>query len=68
MKTNYQFTDYLEYFGNAEQVTKQLHNCALCGAKLLLSHMPDYKNYLIQETSRCLDCGEGSKQALHPIN
>lgn len=68
IKTQYQLTDYLEYFGNVEQVTKQLHHCGICGAKLLLSHMPDYKNHFIQETSRCLDCGEGSKQELHSIN
>lgn len=67
-KLLHQVTDYIEYFGNVEEVTKQLHHCHLCGAKLLLSHMPDYKNYFIQETSRCLDCGEGTKQSLHTIN
>lgn len=67
-KSYYQFTDYVEFYGDAEQVKKQLSNCSHCGAKLLLSHMPDYHNHTIQETLRCLDCGEGSKQNHYLIN
>ena len=35
------------------QVVKMMSHCGQCGAKFLLSHMVDYKNYLIQETSKC---------------
>jgi len=44
------------------------NSCSICGAKLLLSHISDYRNLFIQETSRCLDCGQGAKKEFHNIN
>jgi hypothetical protein len=67
-KEEYVFVNYLEYHGGVESVVKMMSHCGQCGAKFLLSHMVDYKNYLIQETSKCLDCGQGSKKVLHPLN
>ena len=51
-----------------EEVINRIHHCSLCGAKLLLSHISDYKNLFIQETSRCLDCGQGAKKEFYNIN
>ena len=67
-KLDYHFENFLEYHGDIEQVTKHINFCFGCGAKLLLSHMADYKNYIIQETSRCLDCGNGTRRIIHTIN
>jgi hypothetical protein len=30
--------------------------------------MPDYKNLLVQETARCMDCGCGNRRVIHILN
>jgi hypothetical protein len=67
-KSYYQLDDYIEFYGNVEQVKKMMNHCSHCGAKLLQSHMPDYRHHVIQETLRCLDCGEGTTQKHYFIN
>jgi uncharacterized protein with PIN domain len=67
-KNELRIENYLEYFGDAKEVANKLERCLCCGAKLLLSHLPDYRALNIQETSRCLDCGEVHKKVLHVIN
>lgn len=67
-KIYYEFVNYIEYHGGAIEVLKYINCCSQCGAKFLLSHMVDYKNYFVQETSRCLDCGSGTKQVVHPLH
>ena len=64
----YKFENFEEYFGGAEEVRKIMDECKVCGAKLLLSHMPDYKNLLVQETARCVDCGCGNRRVIHVLN
>lgn len=66
--TNYKFECYEKYLVETDQVKKQIDECPSCGAKLLLSHLPDYKNLLVQETARCLDCGNGNRKIIHIIN
>lgn len=67
-ETDFKFESFEEYFGEADQVKKLIDECRVCGAKLLLSHMPDYKNMLVQETARCMDCGCGHRKVIHIIN
>ena len=42
---DFKFENFEEYFGGADQVKKTIDECKVCGSKLLLSHMPDYKTY-----------------------
>jgi hypothetical protein len=65
---DFKFESFEEYFGDANQVKKTMDECKVCGAKLLLSHMPDYKNLLVQETARCMDCGCGNRRVIHILN
>lgn len=67
-EVDYKFEKFEEYWGSAENVQKQIQNCKVCGSKLLLSHMPDYKNLLVQETARCIDCGSGNRKHIHVLN
>ena len=65
---DFKFESFEEYFGDANQVKKTMDECKVCGSKLLLSHMPDYKNLLVQETARCMDCGCGNRRVIHIRN
>lgn len=67
-ETDYKFEKFEEYWGDAKNVQKQIQNCKVCGSKLLLSHMPDYKNLLVQETARCIECGGGNRKNIHILN
>lgn len=67
-ETDYKFACYEEYYGSADEVKKSMNECKVCGAKLMLSHLPDYKNLLVQETARCLDCGNGNRRIIHVLN
>ncbi len=59
-ETDFKFESFEEYFGEADQVKKLIDECRVCGSKLLLSHMPDYKNMLVQETARCMAVANSS--------
>ncbi len=65
---DFRFERYEEYWGSAENVQKIIGECKVCGSKLLLSHLPDYKNLLVQETARCIDCGSGTRKLIHVLN
>jgi hypothetical protein len=65
---DFKFERFEEYFGTTEEVKRTMDECKVCGAKLLLSHMPDYKNLLVQETARCMDCGCGNRKVIHILN
>ena len=67
-EVDYKFEKFEEYWGSIEDVKKQISNCKVCGSKLLVSHMPDYKNLLVQETARCIDCGSGNRKNIHVLN
>ena len=65
---DFKFESFEEYYGTAEEVKKHINECKVCGSKLILSHMPDYKNLIIQETARCIDCGSGNRKIIHVMN
>jgi phosphohistidine phosphatase SixA len=65
---DYKFETFEEYYGDEDTVKKQIDECHVCGSKLLLSHLPDYKNLLVQETARCLECGAGNRKVIHILN
>ena len=53
---------------DAIQVKKQIDECAVCGGKLIFTHLSDYKNLYVQETARCPECGGGNKKLIHILN
>ncbi len=61
---DYKFECYEEYVGDAENVKKSINLCPHCGAKLSFNHLPDYKNLLIQESARCLECGQENRRKI----
>jgi len=68
MDTDYKFENFLEYYGDIKQVKKQINECPICGAKLVMTHLSDYKNLIVQESARCPDCGQGNRKVIHIIN
>jgi hypothetical protein len=64
----FQFECFESYHGDAENVKKKIDDCKICGSKLMLTHLPDYKNLLIQETARCMECGEHGNKIIHVLN
>lgn len=67
-EVDFKFETFQEYWGDELEVKKTITECKVCGSKLLLSHMPDYKNLLVQETARCIDCGSGNRKMIHILN
>lgn len=68
LKDEFTFERYETYYGCADNVKKIITECKVCKSKLILSHMPDYKNLIIQETARCIDCGAGNRKVIHILN
>jgi len=68
MENDYKFECYEEYFGDSDQVKRIINECRGCGAKLVLTHLPDYKNLLIQETARCIECGLNNRKLICILN
>ncbi len=67
-ENDFNFEHFVEYYGSAKNVQKQITKCKICGAKLSFSHLADYKNMLVQESSRCPECGHKNSKKIHIIN
>jgi uncharacterized Zn finger protein len=65
---DYKFETYEKYYGDHDNVKKIIDDCKNCGAKLVFSHLPDYKNLIIQETARCMECGTNFRKLIHILN
>ncbi|MBC7540277.1 MAG: hypothetical protein H7281_15750 [Bacteriovorax sp.] len=68
METDYKFENFQEYYGDIKNVKKIINECHICGSKLVITHLSDYKNLLMQESARCPDCGQGNRKIIHVIN
>lgn len=68
MEFDFKFENFQEYFGDGEDVKKIINECQICGAKLVITHLSDYKNLIMQESARCPDCGQGQRKLIHIIN
>lgn len=68
LENDFKFVRLEEYWGSAEEVQKKMKFCKVCGTKLLVSHIPDQKNLVVQETIRCIECGGSNTKTLHGIN
>ena len=65
---DFKFEKFEEYFGDISQVKRIIDECKYCGSKMVFSHLSDYKNLLVQETARCIECGNGKRKIIHIIN
>lgn len=65
---DFKFEKFEEYFGDIQQVKKQIDDCHICGGKLMFTHLADYKSLYIQETARCPECGGGNRKLIHVLN
>ncbi|ATH06889.1 hypothetical protein BIY24_02735 [Halobacteriovorax marinus] len=65
---DFRFEKFEEYYGDIDQVKKHMDNCNICNAKLVQTHLSDFKNLIVQETARCPECGQGNKKMIHIIN
>lgn len=61
------FEKFEEYFGGVNQVKKTIDECEICGANLVFTHLSDYRNFFVQETSRCPECGGNHKKLIHSL-
>lgn len=68
MEDDYKFENFEEYYGDIKQVKKIISKCAICGSKLVLSHLSDYKNLIVQESARCPECGNANRKTIHILN
>ncbi len=64
----YQLEDDIEYYGTPEEITRKLDECKVCGSKLSFNHLPDYKNLLLQESARCMECGCTNRKVIHVLS
>ena len=62
------FETFEEYFGDIDQVKKIVDNCENCGEDYVHSHLTDYTNMCVQESSRCPCCGGKRSKKVHSIN
>jgi hypothetical protein len=65
---DFKFEQFVDYVGTADEIKEKMDKCPVCGSKLLLSHMPDYRNLFVQETARCMECGAGNRKVIHVLN
>ncbi len=65
---DFKFENFEEFYGDAQQVKEIITTCKLCGAKLIHTHLADYKNLYMQEHSKCPDCGTSDQKMIHIIN
>ena len=68
MEAEYKIEKYEEYVGNAEEISNKIDRCPICKNKLLHTHYSDHKNLIVQETSKCLECGTLEKKVFHILN
>ncbi len=67
-KDDYKFACYESYYGGPEEVLKSIDECKRCGAKLVFGHLSDFKNLIIHESARCVDCGHENRKIIHVLN
>jgi hypothetical protein len=65
---NVKFEKFEEYYGDIQQVKKIIDHCGQCGSPLVLSHLSDYNNLIVQESARCSECGSGNRKVVHVLN
>ncbi|MBT3234862.1 MAG: hypothetical protein HN353_02830 [Bdellovibrionales bacterium] len=67
-EVNVKFEKFEEYYGDIQQVKKIMDQCDHCGSPLVLSHLSDYNNLIVQESARCSECGGGNRKVVHILN
>ncbi|WP_412462916.1 hypothetical protein [Halobacteriovorax sp. RT-2-6] len=60
--------NFIRYFGEIEDVKKQIECCPKCGAKFTVTHLADHDNLYIHEEVTCENCTYGTEETLHILN
>ena len=63
----YELEFYEKYYGGVEEVKKIMENCPQCSSKMIISHVPDSLNLIMEEGRECPACGHTSKRVLHKV-
>jgi len=64
----FKFEKFENYYGEVDEVKKQVNECSVCGSHLIFSHISDYDHLCVKETSLCPDCGGENKKLIHVLN
>ena len=67
-KPEFMFENFVEFFGDIQQVKKIMDTCQNCGNSVIHSHSADYSDMTIRESSRCPVCGGKKVSKIHSIN
>jgi hypothetical protein len=67
-ENDYKLEKFEDYYGDIIQVKKIINECNVCGAKVIFSHLSDYKNLIVEESAKCPECGNGRSKLIHIIN
>lgn len=67
-EADFKFERFEDYYGDIKQVKRIIDDCRICGSKLVLSHLSDYKNLIVHETARCPECGNNGRKLIHILN
>ena len=68
MDFEFKFESYEDFYGSIEEIKQKINLCKFCGKQLILNHQSDYKNLVIHETARCIDCGDHTRKITHQLN
>ena len=68
LRPDFIFENYEEFFGDIRQVKRTMDNCHNCGNSMVHSHVTNYGDMLVQESSRCPECGGKKVKKIFPIN
>ncbi|OFZ24952.1 MAG: hypothetical protein A2381_12815 [Bdellovibrionales bacterium RIFOXYB1_FULL_37_110] len=66
--SDYKFETYEEFYGDIKQVQQLIDACQICGSRLMINHLTDYTNLLVQESAICPECGNKNRKKVHVLN
>lgn len=64
----YKFEQFEEYYGEREEVEKQVNKCPVCSSPYRFTHYSDFKTLYVQETAKCIKCDHSVRKTIHIIN
>lgn len=66
---NYQINNQTpHYFGDIENIKKEIKECQKCQSNLIFQHVPNYDKLIVKEIIRCACCKSQSIHQLHQLH
>jgi uncharacterized paraquat-inducible protein A len=65
---DYKFEKFEEYYGEIEEVKKQVNHCPECDGQYRFTHLSDFKHLYVTETAKCIKCDHSVRKTVHIIN